>query len=175
MWHVSRSEQTARTLVLIGLVLDAIGFFALVVVGLIFLTLPVPPIFYGLLLVGGVLSLVWLVLVYALSYTRIRDGDLEEARTPTLVFAILSLISGGIVPGILYLVAYLMLGQALDQMEAQQAPARSPSFPPPVPLLSGPTPTTAPAPPMDSKGCPNCGQSTALPARFCRNCGGSLW
>lgn len=174
MLHVSRSEQTARTLVLAGLILDALGFVALLGVALFLLTYSIGPLLEGILFLGGALSLVWLLLVYTFSYTRIRDGDLEEARTPTLVFAVLSLVTGGIVPGILYLIAYLLLGQALDQIDAQQAATRSPAFPKAAPLFGGSPPMTGTVRPPGSTACPKCGQFTASPDRFCRNCGAPL-
>ena len=174
MLQVSRSEQTARTLVLVGLILDAVGFVALLGVALALLTYLVFPLLDGFLFLGGVLSLVWLVLVYTISYSRIRDGDLEEARTPTLVFAILSLITGGIVPGILYLIAYLMLGQALDQVDAQRTSTPPTAFPPAAPLFGGSSPMTGPAPPRAAAVCPKCGRLRDSPDRFCRNCGAPL-
>lgn len=104
------------------------------------------------------------------------------------MFGILSLISGGLISGILYVVAAVKLGDAADEKEAPanrpfataSAPlyARStssdysPVKPEPIPPgFSLPTPPTVAS---GSNFCSNCGRPTNSLAHFCRNCGVSL-
>lgn len=181
----SRSAETAETLILIGLIFQGLTVLVLLGAGLFLLIVPV---IGGILLFLALLAFVWLILVYAYSYARTRDGDYEGARTPTLVFGILALITGGIISGILYIVAGVKLGDAADEKEARRSRPFSPSGPATdSPFTRSPyTPTTstplAPAnsPPAStpvtsgSSFCPNCGRPTPMPAHFCRSCGASL-
>ncbi len=184
------SAGSAVTLILIGLIFQVISVILLFAVGLYVLTLPVPGWFGGILLLLTLLSVIWLVLVYYLSYERARDDDFEGARTPTLVFGLLALISGGIVSGVLFIVAYVKLGDAAEEVytteddEAQRwgspsAPVGSPLYRPTLASSSPavPAPPIAPAPASLSPGsnfCSNCGRPTPPQARFCRNCGTQL-
>lgn len=77
--------------------------------------------------VVGVLVVVFLYFAYTLSYERIRRGEYEAARTPTLVIGILSLFVG-IIPGIFYLVGYAKLDAAVR--EQQGPPGGGPAFVP---------------------------------------------
>jgi hypothetical protein len=182
---VRHSAETAGTLILIGLVFQGITVLVLLGVGLYLL---IVPFLGGIVLFLAFLALIWLILVYVFSYARSRDGDYEGARTPTLVFGILSLISGGIVSGILYIIAYVKLGDAIDEEETRKAsPPSSPvpstyspstrsSYPPAttVPLPPATFPSTSSPSSSGSNFCSNCGRPTAPQARFCRNCGAPL-
>ena len=113
-----RSADTAEALILIGLIFQGITLLVLLGVGLYFLIIP---ILGGLVLFLAFLALIWLILVYVFSYQRTVNGDYEGARTPTLVFGILALITGGFISGILYIVAAVKLGDAADEKEARMA------------------------------------------------------
>jgi hypothetical protein len=179
------SAETACTLLQIGLVLQGIAFLVLLGLGLFFLF---APFVAEIVLFLAFLSFVWLLVVYVFSYARTRDGDYEGARTPTLVFGVLSLVTGGIVSGILFIVAYVEIGAAIDEVEARRvarhAPPTTPTYSPSAsqphspatstPLLpSTSAPSTSPGA-SGSSFCPNCGRPTASQARYCRNCGALL-
>jgi hypothetical protein len=177
-----RSAETAGTLILVGLIFQGITVLVLLGVGLVFL---IVPLVGGIVLFLAFLALIWLILVYVLSYARTRDGDYERARTPTLVFGILALISGGVVSGILYIVAYVKLGDAADEEEARKVRPYSAPVPPtysPATSFSSFPATAAPLPPATSSPssspvssgsnfCPGCGRPASPQSRFCRNCG----
>ncbi len=83
----SRSGDTAATLILIGLIFQAIEVVVVLGLGLLIFFAP----FFGALILGvGVLGLLWVVLIYIYSYRPTTSRDFEGARTPTLVFGILS-------------------------------------------------------------------------------------
>lgn len=154
MWNQrpTRSGETAGTLILIGLILQIVGVVILTLVGAFLLFLP----FLGLIVLAfGIVGIVWVVLVYLYSYERTRAGDYEGARTPTLVFAILSLITFGLISGILYLVAYVKLGDAVS--EAAVPPGGW--SPPPI---------------AGTRFCGRCGQPNGAPAAYCTRCGAAL-
>ena len=154
------SAQTAETLILVGLILDLVGEVILVVVGLWLLAFPL----LGLVVLGfALIGFVWIALVYLFSYDRVRSGDYEGARTPTLVFAVLSLVTLAVIPGILLLVAYVKLGDAL-------AGERLPGYAwaqPASPFAPGPLPGGA-------RFCMHCGRPNGIDNRFCQGCGAPL-
>jgi hypothetical protein len=132
--YVPPSGSTSKTLILVGLILQAIGVLIGLAAGaLTFLVAPIFGIFY---LAFAALGIVWLILVWMLSYAPVQAGRYEAARTPTLIFAILSIITiFGIIAGILYLVAYIKLGDAVreQQMPPQGYPGAAPMMTPGMP------------------------------------------
>lgn len=149
----SGSGETAKLLILIGLILQIVEVVILFGLGFVFLLFPV---LGAIILLLAVLGIVWVLLVYLFAYAPADAGDYRTARTPTLVFAILSLITIGLISGILYLVAYVKLGDA--EMETAGA-GRGPGFP-------GGFPGT--------KFCPMCGRANPAAGRFCAGCGAAL-
>jgi hypothetical protein len=180
-----RSGETAQTLIFIGLIFQLVSFLILLGVGFFLLVIP---ILGGIVLFLAFISLIWLLLVYMFSYAPAINRDFEDARTPTLVFGILTLICGGIISGILYIVAYVKLGDALDEEQARAAaprpaatalpyaaPARFAYSPgTPVPPSAAVTPPTSTPIPPSSYYCSNCGRPTPPHATYCRNCGAQL-
>lgn len=164
------SGDAAKVLILIGLIIEVIEVVVIVLVGLIILIIPI----VGLVVFGlAGIGILWLVLVYVFSYSRVSEGDYAGARTPTLVFGILSLLTVNLVSGILYLVAYAELGKAESEAAAFARPG----------LTAGSYPAwgTAPgAPPYLSsaggpqKFCSQCGRPNAIGSRFCSACGAAL-
>jgi hypothetical protein len=125
--YVPPSAGTAKTLILVGLILEAL----FVLIGIVIGVLTLLVFFIGAVyLVLAALGLVWLILIWLLSYNPIREGRYEAARTPTLIFAILSIITlFSLLPGILYLVAYIKLGDAVRE---QQMPPQGYGGAPPM-------------------------------------------
>ncbi len=145
------SGGAAEGLVLVGLILQVVGGLILLGgIGWLFgfsLLYPYPYWWVALPAAGGVAAVVvvFLYLVYTLSYARIRRQEYAAAQTPTLVLGILSLFVG-IVPGILYLLAYVKLGDALREQSA--------------------------AVPLPQVACRSCGRVHPVGAfTFCPNCG----
>ena len=129
--YVPPSGSTAKTLILVGLILTLVfGLIGLGIGALTAIAFPFLGIFY---IVLGALLLVWLALVWLFSYKPVQEGRYQAARTPTLIFAILSIITlYGIIPGVLYLIAYVKLGDAVreQQMPPQGYPGGAPMMAP---------------------------------------------
>ncbi|HYA11217.1 MAG TPA: zinc ribbon domain-containing protein, partial [Thermoplasmata archaeon] len=135
----------------------------LVGVGALFLIVP----FLGAIILGfALIGFVWIALIWVFSYQRVNDGDYEGARTPTLVFAILSLITLSLIPGILFLIAYVKLGDAI-----REGAATTPAWgaPPPAPPLS-----PSPAPAGAGRFCSHCGRANPGTGAYCLGCGAPL-
>jgi hypothetical protein len=122
------SAGSAETLVLIALIMQIIGAVFLIG-GILFLFgwaayHPFPFAWLALLVAGvvGGVAILFLYFAYTLSYRRIRQGDYPGAQTPTLVIGILSIFLG-LIPGILYLVGYSKLSDAIRE---QQVPTPYP-------------------------------------------------
>ena len=154
------SGQTAKTLILVGLIFQAIFVLILLGVGALLLI-----VFIGIFfLAAGFLGLIWLILVYLFSYRPASDGDYEGARTPTLVFMILSFLTLSLIPAILYLIAYVKLGDAVREAATPmppQSPYQAPYSSAPPPLgMSGPV-----------QVCLKCGTVRQGTGAFCSQCG----
>jgi len=159
----SPSGRTAKTLILVGLILQAllvllafgIGFFLLIVlVGVLFL-------------IAAVFGLIWLLLIYLWSYRPTSDGDYEGARTPTIIFAVLSLLTLSLIPGILYLIAYVKLGDATREVRSFQT-----SMPGAPGSTSNPYLSPLAAPNSSRvQVCLKCGSVRQGAAAFCPHCG----
>ncbi len=146
----SHPGQGAATLILVGMILQAIQVAVLFGLGLFFVSVPV---LGQIALVLGGIGLVWLVLVYVFSYLPTAKHNYSAARTPTLVFAILSILTIGLLSGFLYIVAFSELGDPRTKGYRTE-PWRAP------------TPIRA-----ESKICPICGRSNPLSSLFCQTCG----
>ena len=156
------SASSAETLVLIALLLQLVAAVALVG-GILFLfgwAAFHPFAYMGVALtvagvIGG-LAVVFIYCAYTYSYQRIRQGDYAGAETPTLVLGILSIFLG-LIPGILYLIGYSKLEDAIRE---QQPPA----------IYPGPM-----APVLAQVACQGCGRVYfAGQFPFCPGCGRKL-
>ena len=120
--------NTAKTLTLVAIILQVvffvIGIFAVAVLafvasgvttttspgGTVTTTGPVGPgifsvVFGTVFLIG----LLWILLDYFLIYKKLAEDKVEEAETPALVLGIIQLIFGGVITGILVIVAYVKI------------------------------------------------------------------
>lgn len=124
--------STAKTLVLVAIILQAIGF----AIGILFVivfaagmlltpvtttggpggvtatitTVPNAAVIVGLVFgVIFLIGLIWLLLDYFLIYKRLAEERVQEAETPALVLGIIQLIMGGIITGILIIIAYVKI------------------------------------------------------------------
>ena len=73
-------------------------------------------LFSGFFLIG----LVWILLDYFLVYKRLESGNVREAETPVLVLGILQLLFGGIISGILLIIAYTKIGDSIRRNPRNQ-------------------------------------------------------
>ncbi len=177
--YVPPSGSTAKTLILVGLILQlifafiyvfAIGAAALVVAsfGVGF------PVFAVAFLAFGALGFVWLILVWMLSYRPVTEGRYEQARTPTLIFAILSFVTLNIIPAVLYLIGYIKLGDAVR--EQQMPPPGYAGAPQMATPMAVPPPGYAPVAPMAAAApaapaapvCPRCGRPATFVPQYNR-------
>ncbi len=150
----NHSGNTAKILILIGLILQAIFVLVVLYLGLVLVFFP---LLGGLVLGLAVIGIFWIILVYLFSYRRTADGDYQGARTPTIVFGILSLLTLSLLPAILYIIGYVKLGDAVR--EAQPA----------VGAVG-----MAGAPIAGAKFCPKCGAPNPPDGQFCQKCGAAL-
>jgi hypothetical protein len=156
------SAGSAETLVLIALILQMIGAVVLIS-GILFLLgwaayHPFPFAWLVVLVAGtvGGLAIVFLCCAYLYSYERIRRGDYEGARNPTLVIGILSIFLG-LIPGILYLVGYSKLSDAIREQQYPGVPGGPYGFA------------------YSQTACRGCGRVYATGQfPFCPNCGQKL-
>ena len=178
------SAGTAQTLILLGLVFQLIFFLVFFVLGILGILAylaavsalggtysgfaVVGAVFY---LIGAVLSAVLLYVAYFWTYRRVVEGHYEEARTPALILGILELFFGGVITGILYLIGWIKLGDAVNEMRQPQgyAPGYMPGQPmpgygaPPVGYAPQPGPAAG-YPPAASPAAPAAAAPTAAPA-----------
>ena len=135
------SASTAESLVLVALVLQIIGTVVMAaIVGLVLgvaITNPFPYSWVAILVISVivVLGAVFVYLAYEFSYRRIVAGDYLGAQAPTLDFGILSLFFG-LVPGILYIIGYVKLTDAVRELQfgPMWAPVPPAYLPPPPPV-----------------------------------------
>jgi hypothetical protein len=186
MRPIPPSASTAKTLILIALIFQILGSLFIVGISLLFLGVLSS---VGLFRIGflfviiAVAAIVVAFLAYEYSYKATSEGRYQDARTPTLILGIVGLFVGGLIVGILYLVAWDKLGDALREMQFGTMPMMGfapVGVPLPTPGFSGahagapgpgipPAPSTAPAP-----ACPRCHHPGSYVAQynryFCYNC-----
>jgi hypothetical protein len=164
------SASTAETLVLVALILQVLAavFLGVGLLWLVGLTifLPFPFAWVAVIVLGSVVLVagLFLYLAYEFSYQRIRRGDYQAAQSPTLILGIISLFFG-ILPGVLYLVGYAKLGDAVREQQGftwggYPAPGyAAPAYPVPPPLSSIACTRCGRVWPMGQFAyCPSCGQ-----------------
>jgi hypothetical protein len=179
------SGDTASTFILVAFILQCIASAVvfLIVIGLPYLAAVPSPAgaavsiaALAIFLTIGAVAALMLYFAYEYSYRRARDGNYEGARTPTLVLGIVGIFFGAIITGILYLVAYAKLGDAIRELRGPifyAAPVYASAVPYGAPM-GGPVPAGAPpgltpaptaalpaAPPPPAPFaavCPRCGQ-----------------
>ncbi|MCL6002522.1 MAG: hypothetical protein M1556_02615 [Candidatus Thermoplasmatota archaeon] len=55
------------------------------------------------------IGLLWILLDYFLIYKKLKTERVKEAETPAIVLGIIQLIFGGLIPGILLIIAYVKI------------------------------------------------------------------
>lgn len=118
--------ESAKTMALIAIIIQAIfaGLFAVyfaIIFGFLAL-IPATPgvvgnpgflIFVVFGIIFGAVGSVWVLLDYFLVYKRISEGNIIGAKDTALILGIVQLIFGGVIPGVLLIVAYTQLGDSV--------------------------------------------------------------
>ncbi|MCI4324844.1 MAG: hypothetical protein L3K00_03030 [Thermoplasmata archaeon] len=120
------SQGTAETLILVGFIFQLIVSVLFIALGVFGLLLGSFFLFFGfvgagLLALAGILIFVPILMLYVAyhyCYQRVRDGDLAGARGPTLAMGIIGIFLGGLIVGILYIIAYVEIGSAENELRA---------------------------------------------------------
>ncbi len=138
MIDIDASE--AKSLVLVAIILQLV-FFVIGIIGIVFagaflavskvvtttgvgttVTTPVPN-FFGVFLVffsvAFLIGLLWILLDYFLIYKKLAEDRVREAETPSIVLGIIQLIFGGLIPGILLIIAYVKIRDSLYRNKGQ--------------------------------------------------------
>ena len=129
--------STAKTLTLVVIILQAVFFVIGIfeVIALIAFLMVVPTVTptnaIPSLDVSGIIAIVfsaalaigilWTALDYFLVYKRLKEEKVREAKTPTLVLGIIQLIFGGLIPGILLIVACVKIKDFLNRHHFPEA------------------------------------------------------
>lgn len=132
MYMYKRAAESARTLVLAAIVVQVVFF----VIGIAILSLAIGliigsgqttvpgnqalfiiSIVFGFLFIFGLL---WIFLNYYLVYKPIVARDLYKAEGPALALGIIELIFDGLIPGVLLIIAYSRIGDALMYEESEK-------------------------------------------------------
>ena len=122
--------STAKTLTLVAIILQAvffvIGIFEVIALAALLTVTKVPPtnttisigvpniitaVFSAALAIG----ILWIALDYFLVYKKLKEERVREAETPSLVLGIIQLIFGGLIPGILLIVAYVKIRDSVHR------------------------------------------------------------
>jgi hypothetical protein len=133
---IDPDASTARTVTLVAIILQVI-FFAIgifVVSFFFFVAMPItisgigtspavtPPSFpiFGLVAfvfsLSFLVSIVWIALDYFLVYRNLGStSTIAAAKTPSIVLGVVQLIFGGVIPGILLIVAYIKIGDSMQR------------------------------------------------------------
>ncbi len=175
------SAQTADTLILIGFILQLV--LALIWIAEAALSLVALAVF-GLYAAGfaGAYHLLLLIdlfgvwYVYTHFYERSKAGNYLGAQDAGILSIIFGLIGGGVIAGVLYIVAYLKLGDAIHEQRAMAGGAGMVGPYPAAPPYSAPPPGAAPsAPPIaaTSPPLPTAPGAAPIPppAPICPRCG----
>ena len=170
-----RTEYGDRLLAYIGLVAAAWSACTAVVGNVCGAGLGVLLIFPIFVVLWGIFDIV--IYVEAGAIERLVDaGEYEQAKSKTLVWTIIGFILGGIIVGIVMLVAYFKMDPLITWQRNRSATTPY-GAPTPAPGYSSPAP---PPPPVGAstiraeRFCPACGAGNLRASAFCHSCGNPL-
>jgi hypothetical protein len=142
----------------------------------------------GVVLVFPILIVIWGVVDFVI-YIQMKEieglvnrNQFEQAKSKTLIWMILGFIIGGIIVGILLLIAYLKFDPVITWQRNQMAGAPgygTPAYGAP-PMMGAPPAAPAPGAAMPppaaggAKYCNSCGTPNAVGAQFCAKCGAPM-
>lgn len=114
--------SAARTLTLAAIIVQGLFFFLfLFIFGFVFMIpfgaaagFPAFGFFTVIFGIGFFIGVVWIILDYFLVYANLSNEErFPRAKTPALVLGIVQLLVGGLIPGILLIIAYVKIGDSL--------------------------------------------------------------
>lgn len=133
--------STAKTLTLVAIILQVvffvIGLFEVfAIAALVFFSSNVPASTGSISMAGSVgiialvfsffflVSIIWILLDYFLIYKKLATEKVRDAEVPSLVLGIIQLIFGGLIPGILLIIAYVKIRDSLRRIPEQPTPTQ---------------------------------------------------
>ncbi|MCL4333811.1 MAG: hypothetical protein M1290_05605 [Candidatus Thermoplasmatota archaeon] len=127
---LDNDASTAKTLTPVAIILQAvffvIGIFEVIGIAALLTVTTVPSttttlstgafgiiaiIFSAALAIG----ILWIALDYFLIYKRLKEERVREAETPSIVLRIIQMIFGGLIPGILLIVAWIKIRDSVHR------------------------------------------------------------
>ena len=127
---LDNDASTAKTLTPVAIILQAvffvIGIFEVIGIAALLTVTTVPSttttlstgafgiiaiIFSAALAIG----ILWIALDYFLIYKRLKEERVREAETPSIVLGIIQMIFGGLIPGILLIVAWIKIRDSVHR------------------------------------------------------------
>ncbi len=132
----SEAKSLALVAIILQLVFFVIGIIGIVFAGALFAISRVStttgvgttvttnvPYFFGIFSIffsiAFLIGLVWILLDYFLIYKKLAEDKVREAETPAIVLGIIQLIFGGLIPGILLIIAYIKIRDSLYRNKGQ--------------------------------------------------------
>lgn len=126
--------SSAKTLVLVAIILQAvfflIGIFVAIFVVSFFVAFT-PPVGYGgapfdfafgfvpfIFSIAFSIGIIWILLDYLLIYKPLGEGRVAAAESPCLVLSIIQLVIGGVIAGILLIIAWTKIKDSLRRSTA---------------------------------------------------------
>ena len=95
---------------------------------------PVMGLFGTVFAFGFAIGFIWILLEYFLVYKKLSEERVTEAETPALVLGVITLLFGGIITGILMIIAYVKIRDSIArhppayQQQPYQQQQQPPSF-----------------------------------------------
>jgi hypothetical protein len=147
---------------------------------------------WGLLaymLISAVVNILLMSFMGHMVFEPLDQGRFREASDHLLIFGVVALVFGPVLPGIFFLLAFATLQGVFQQQyqqyptqyyqQPQQYPQQNPQYHPPAPAPAPgqPAPQPVQAPPAqgqhsaDMTKCKNCGAGYPAFMRNCPNCG----
>lgn len=185
----TEAGSSAETFILVAFIFQIIftaGFlFLFGLVGVLTGSSSVGVVLDAFLLGGAVLGIFMLYVAWEWCYQRTRRGEYEGAKSVALVLGILGIFLGGVVVGVLYLVAWSKLEDALIELRNPR-PMYPMMVPPgyfvPAPIFFAPSPapgaplatspSVSPPPPgltATPGACPRCGRPPVFIPQYARS------
>jgi hypothetical protein len=134
---------------------------------------------FGAALAGGIIILIFGVVDFVIYLqmgeieTMVNQRQYLAAKGKTLIWMVLGFILGGIIIGILLLVAYIkfdpLIAWQRNQGVGMPAYGMAPMAPP-----AAMAPPPPPPPPPGARYCSSCGSSNPPTAQFCAKCGAAM-